>query len=228
MRPVRAMFLTVVVVASAGCGSVSYYDVSGDASVALNPSAPRMAEFLLAASESKDIDEIDAAAAEEADVGRDSTIPTQTGQGGRAKKIAARAGLLLASSAEDVDREPGMLAGLSYDLIGGTGSMAIELGADFGSMSDATGDVTSQITMVSGTGRFSFGSVFLLGGASIIVDDYEDVPNDESGTSYIPVFEAGLGLRVASGSIDLRASYMALIGSENVPGLMTVKAGLAF
>jgi hypothetical protein len=145
--------------------------------------------------------------------------------------LSARAGVFMAAGAEDVPFDPTVVVGVSYELpFMRSEALALELGADYASVSNPDRKLTSTMILVSASARLTpgGGSVYLTGSGTALLDNYANDEKGTSGSSVIPAVGVGAGLRPAEGSWDIRAGYSFLVGSKNLQGVIAITGGFCF
>jgi len=212
-RSLLALALVCAQVAC-GCGVASFVDAGGPPVADVPALAARAGAALLGASERTMFEETDT------DVdGYAPPKPRRTG-------FAVRAGVFSLGATDAVTYDPGFSVGLSFDVVRG-GAFSLEVSADHTDVADASGERTSTLILLGAGARYvpGGGSFYLLGFASLVVEDYVDGLTGDAASGAVPLFGVGLGLR--PGGLDLRVGYsMPLAGGG--PGAIAACGGYAF
>ena len=217
--------VTAAALLAAGCG------LSLPRGVLVDGEAASMAHRydlppLWGAEEGKDLEAVEKPPAkEEAPPGRPEPEPREP------LGLSAHGGLIIPASAKGASFRPGFVFGVTYDLPFFRGNaLSLELAADFGSVSDSGGDITSNMAILSASARYALPvkMLYVAGGASVLFEQVKDKAYDYEGSNMIPLLGVGAGVRPAEGNWDARLAFSILLESENVAGLLALTGGYVF
>ncbi len=149
---------------------------------------------------------------------------------GGGKKALLRAGCYLPGAGSEAGFETAFLGGMA---VGRAWSHRLyELGIDYVRTKSPNERTRSSLYVArAAVGKpvgasFPRRGAYALGGVDFVVEDAFDTVLKESKTYWSVDLDLGLGLRM--GKLDLRASYIVMLTTDNVPGALTFSAGLLF
>jgi hypothetical protein len=142
--------------------------------------------------------------------------------------LGARVGYALPSSGEQEEFAGGPSAGVHYRTAGKDATFGFEFSVDLVNSESGWTEATSSLLLAGAAALYRprrEGSLYLLGGGRFVS---EQVSVDDAAAAVATALDLGAGASLAGGKLDLRATYSALLGSDNVPGFASVAVGYGF
>ena len=146
----------------------------------------------------------------------------------KGRGLAARVGYAVPATGGQEDFAGGTSAGVHYRTAKDDAALGFEFGVDLLTSNSGWTEATSNLLFAGAAALYRpkrEGILYVLGGGRL-VSEQTDVATDA--VAVAAALDIGAGASFAGGTMDVRATYSILLGSDNVPGFTSVAVGYAF